>query len=321
MAKNLDKIDSRLLYELDWDARQSEVELAKKINRSRETVRYRLKHLESKGIILGYVTWINVARMGYQAYKLYLKIGGTQEERKEFLDSMRKMSDLFWLGVADGAWDVGLTFYAKTHVEFFVRKSEIFSKYNRIIIQKFTGVMVEAYFFPKTFLHAKPKNYRSLFGNVKHNKLDQTDNKIISELFRNSRQKTVELASKTGVSGDVVRSRIKKLEENGIIVSYKAVIDYDKLGMEFYKSFLYFHSFSKSDEKKLFEIAKQDPNILHIVKLISPWDIELEIMAESYQKYNAIIRRLKSEFPNLRNVESAVLSEDSVFPARKTVFH
>ncbi|MEW6749222.1 MAG: Lrp/AsnC family transcriptional regulator [Candidatus Micrarchaeota archaeon] len=319
MAERLDKTDMRLLYELDWDARQSDSELAKKISKSREAVRYRMARLEERGIISGYVTWINVAKLGYQAYKLYLKIGGNEREREEFFSALKKHTDLFWLGIADGAWDVGLTFFARSNEEFFHRKSEIFARHNKIILQKFTGVAVDAYAYPMKLLHDEPKGPLSLFGSLGQNSLDDIDRRVLSELFHNSRIKLVELAAKTGVSVDIVRSRMKRMQDNGIIISYKAMVDYQKLGLEFYKAFLYFDSFSKEDEAKLFEIAKHDPNIIRSVMLISPWDIELEIMVESYQDFNRIIRRLKADFPNLRNVESATMSADYVFPAEGTI--
>ena len=69
------------------------------------------------------------------------------------------------------------------------------------------------------------------------------------------------------------------------------------------------------------EYIKQHPNILHMIKQISPWDMELEIMVKSYQEYNKIINNLKKEFANIiLDVESAIMSEDHIFPAEKMVF-
>lgn len=319
MNDMIDKLDRRLLYELDWNARQHDTELAKKIGRSRESVRYRIDQLEKKGIIKGYATWINVAKLGYQGYKMYLKIGGTETEQHSFFDAMKSSTDIFWLGIADGSWDVGLTFFAKSNEEFFHRKNDIFAKHNKIILQKFTGVLVDPVFYPKKIFWQEPKERRSLFGNIEENRLDDLDRKILSELFHNARVRIVDLAKKAGVSVDLARGRMKKLEKIGVIVKYTIAIDYQKLGLEFYKALLYFDSFSLEDEKRLFEIAKQDKNILHVVTLIAPWDIELEIMVDNYQQYNSTIRKIKREFPNLRNVESAIMAEDFVFPAKGTL--
>ncbi len=307
------------VYELDWNARQPETALAKKIGRSRETVRYRIMQLEKRGVITGYATWLNVSKLGYQAYKIYIKMGGNEKEREGFLEDLKKRVDLFWLGTADGAWDVGLTFFAKDNGEFFERKNEIFSKYSRIILQKFTGITVVAYAYPKKIFYQEPKDYYYMFGRIEENGLDEIDRGILSALLHDSRMSLVGLAAGSGTTVDIVRGRMKKLESKGIIVSYKAIIDYQKLGLEFYKAFLYFDSFSEDDEKRLFEMAKQDPNILHIVTVIAPWDIELEIMVEDYQKFNSITRRLKAEFPSLRNIETATMWGDFVFPAKGTI--
>ena len=183
MKENLDKIDMRLLYELDWDARQSETAIAKKIGRSRETVRYRISQLEKRGIISGYATWLNVSKLGYQGYKIYLKIGGSEEEREGFFDELKKRADLFWLGTADGAWDVGLTFFAKDNRDFFEKKNELFSRYSRIILQKFTGIAVVAYAYPQKVFYPEPKDYYYMFGRIEENELDMMDREDLSHRF------------------------------------------------------------------------------------------------------------------------------------------
>lgn len=318
----LDAIDRKILLELDLNARIPETELARRIRKSREVVRYRVHQLSEQGIIKGYLTWINVAKLGYQGYKIYLKIAGDEKEQKEFFEHIRSRQDVFWLGVADGAWDVGLTFFAKSNEEFFKAKNELFARFSGIIFDKKTGILANVYTYPKKFLGAAAvKKPNLLFGNVVSNEIDDIDKRILGQLFHNSRIRLVDLANRTGVSLEVVRNRMKKLEQSGVIVRYAAVIDHTKLGMEFYKTFLYFDDLSEANEKKLLEFCEGHPNVIHVVRPISPWDVELEIMVENYAQYNGIMRQLRSLFPHeLRNIESAIMSEDYVFPARKTMF-
>ncbi|HID72814.1 TPA: winged helix-turn-helix transcriptional regulator [Candidatus Micrarchaeota archaeon] len=103
MDGKVDNIDMRILYELDWNARQSDAELARKIRRSRETVRYRINQLEKRKIIKGYTTWINPSKLGYDVYKIYMKIKGSEAERKAFFDDMKSQNDVFWVGGGGGA--------------------------------------------------------------------------------------------------------------------------------------------------------------------------------------------------------------------------
>ncbi|MCI0503705.1 Lrp/AsnC family transcriptional regulator [Candidatus Micrarchaeota archaeon] len=317
----LDASDRKILHALHIDARVPETVLAKRLRLSRDVVHYRIRQLCARGIITVFRTWIDLGKVGYHNYKLYLKMSGDQARRSEFFDHIRSRDDVFWLGVADGAWDVGVTFFARDKKEFFDKKNELFSRFSDIIIEKKTGLLVDIWVYPFKFLIGGEGEPRTLFGDIEENELEVTDKKVLAAFMHDARGKSVTLARSAGVTVDVFRNRVKRLEDKGIIGWYAAAIDHTKLGMEFYKTFLYFDNLGKTEEAKLLEFCKSQPNIVHIVRLIGPWEIELEIMVENYAAYNKIMHELRALFPHeLRNIESAVMSEDYVFPARKTVF-
>ncbi len=69
------------------------------------------------------------------------------------------------------------------------------------------------------------------------------------------------------------------------------------------------------------EYTRKVPEIIHLVKQISPWDVELEIMCENYLDYNKIISELTQEFANIiQKVETAIMHEDYLFPAKEMIF-
>ena len=59
--------------------------------------------------------------------------------------------------------------------------------------------------------------------------IDATDKKILNELQLNARITTKDLANKLGLSTTPVFERIKKLEKNGLIKEYVALVDAEKL--------------------------------------------------------------------------------------------
>ena len=65
MAYKLDAIDKQIIFELDRNARIPETKLAKKVNRSKESVRYRIKKLQEEKILLGYRTWFDPSKLGF----------------------------------------------------------------------------------------------------------------------------------------------------------------------------------------------------------------------------------------------------------------
>jgi DNA-binding Lrp family transcriptional regulator len=62
--------------------------------------------------------------------------------------------------------------------------------------------------------------------------LNETDVKILQGLLEDARFSSRQIAKKVGVSVGTVLSRIKKMERDGIIKSYSAVLDHEKLGYE-----------------------------------------------------------------------------------------
>ncbi|MEM2463712.1 MAG: Lrp/AsnC family transcriptional regulator [Candidatus Bathyarchaeia archaeon] len=62
--------------------------------------------------------------------------------------------------------------------------------------------------------------------------LDDVDLKILRALTLDARASSRQLAKQCGVSTNTVLSRIKKLEENGVIKGYTALVEHEKLGYE-----------------------------------------------------------------------------------------
>ena len=62
--------------------------------------------------------------------------------------------------------------------------------------------------------------------------MDELDLRILNELLNDSRQSYRKLADALNVAVGTVQSRIKKLEERGIIKGYTVLLDHEKMGYE-----------------------------------------------------------------------------------------
>ncbi|MBH59076.1 MAG: AsnC family transcriptional regulator [Thaumarchaeota archaeon] len=62
--------------------------------------------------------------------------------------------------------------------------------------------------------------------------IDETDKKIIAEYIKDARVSYREVAKRLQLAVGTVLTRTKKLEKDGIIDSYSAILNYDKLGYE-----------------------------------------------------------------------------------------
>jgi len=62
--------------------------------------------------------------------------------------------------------------------------------------------------------------------------LDEIDFKILRELLSNARLSCRQIAKRVGVTTGTVLSRMRRMEREGIIRGYSAILDHEKLGYE-----------------------------------------------------------------------------------------
>jgi Lrp/AsnC family leucine-responsive transcriptional regulator len=320
----LDKIDCRILYELDKNCRLSDNQLAKIVRRSRESVRNRIKKLVDEGIIQGFITSINPSKFGYMFFKLYFQLANIPEERERFDEYFKKLPGLYWFGGNDGVWDFHATMYAKDVKEFNRIKNKIYTDFKRLIIKRDIGVLINVHQYAKKYLvpELKERPEPVIFADdVVQNRLDETDKKILNKLAQNARLSLVDLAKQTNLTVDIVRSRMKKLEQQGVIMQYRVAVNHKKLGFDMFKAFIYFQNLSEKDEQKLLEYSKQNTKICYLIRQLSAWDVELELMAENYSEFTNIMNSLRQEFSDsLRNYEFALMREDIWVFGEKDIF-
>ena len=62
--------------------------------------------------------------------------------------------------------------------------------------------------------------------------LNETDKKILKNLLDDARFSSRQIAKNVGVSVGTVLSRIKRMEDDGLIKGYSVILDHEKLGYE-----------------------------------------------------------------------------------------
>ena len=146
--------------------------------------------------------------------------------------------------------------------------------------------------------------------------MDELDRKILYKISENARGSHNKIAKELRCSREVLDYRIKKLEEKGIILNYRIAVDFNKLGLEFFKAIIYFRKLSEKDEKSLFEWMRVHPNSLYYIRSLAPWEVEFEFAVESYQHFNQIINELRKTFPQvIRNYEHLIMIYENWMPA------
>lgn len=143
-------------------------------------------------------------------------------------------------------------------------------------------------------------------------KLDAVDIKILEILQGDARITTKALADQLNLSTTPVFERVKRLEREGLIKKYVALVDNKKLGLRliaFISISLTKHS--RSYLEKFVKEVEQYPEVMECYHIAGNYDFLLKVVVRNMEVYETFILNKLSTIANLGHVQSSfVLSEN-----------
>ena len=120
--------------------------------------------------------------------------------------------------------------------------------------------------------------------------IDEIDIKILRALQEDARQTTKELAAKVNLSTTPVFERLKRLEREGYIRQYVAILDAEKLdlGFEVYCS-VKLKQMSRDVARDFTRMIRQIPQVAECYNISGEYDYLLKIRARNMKQYNDFI--------------------------------
>lgn len=131
----LNKVDFKILKILRDNSRVEYSELSKKLNLTGNAIKYRIKNLESSGIILNYTISLNYEKLGLEFYNLQIKFNS-----EDFLDlrnflKQNKFVKYYYKNIGNSNWDLDIGLFVKGSKElreFLINLKNIFGDYIEI---------------------------------------------------------------------------------------------------------------------------------------------------------------------------------------------
>lgn len=143
------------------------------------------------------------------------------------------------------------------------------------------------------------------------NNIDDIDMKILSCLQENSRLTTKELAAKIHLSTTPTFERMKRLERDGYIQKYMAVLDTEKLNCGFV-AFCYVKMKQHTYENgmRFMQSVKEIPEIAECYNISGEYDFLMKIYVENMKSYQDFILRILGDIECIGSLNSSfVLGE------------
>ncbi|MEK6915745.1 MAG: Lrp/AsnC family transcriptional regulator [Nanoarchaeota archaeon] len=296
----LKPIEKKILEGLDFHAREPISVLARKLKISKQRVIYNINKLEKEGIIQGYYADINPSRLGVTIYLIYITFQKISTEKEDaFINHLN--SSLLSLNVStQGKWDHSFAILAKDIYDFREKYSAIMKSYEQYIKDKRITVITDFWYYQQVFDKLDKRDHSSMNGpNIKAS-LDEVDKKILKKLGENARISLIELSEETKLSPNAVSFRIKRLEKDKVIISYRVMIDYNKIAKLHYRIFF----FLKNDTKRQEELKNVLGNISEVISITKAEgyaDIEIRLIANDLDDFHRILTSIRRSFSDIIN--------------------
>lgn len=148
-------------------------------------------------------------------------------------------------------------------------------------------------------------------------KLDRFDRQILDILSTEGRLPVTDLAKRVGISKSPCQARLKRLQEDGYILGFRAVLDPHKLG----KEHVAFTEVTLSDTREAAlrafnEAARQVPEIEQCHMIAGSFDYLLKVRTADIQSYRKVLGETITALPHVSNTSTYVTMEsvkDSAF--------
>lgn len=303
MIEKLDLKDKKLIYELDFDSRQTTAELGRKVGLSKQGVSLKINNLVRRGVIKSFVAVLNTPLLGRLSFRLYFKLSDiTPVEEENFKKYLIDNEDVPWVVGCEGIWDYMIVVFPESFESFQKFNVELNNHFGKFIDKKDIALVTEANHFRSGYILGKKKNIPQFVyaGQPKEKiKFDNKDEEIMNLLSKNSRISLVEISSKTKLNVKTVAYRIDRLKKLNVIEGYTITVDYPKIGFERYKVFIQTKNLNEKKENEFITSMKIHPNVLYYSKSIGSSDVELELIVENSFHLREILDYIRKNFGGL----------------------
>ena len=142
-------------------------------------------------------------------------------------------------------------------------------------------------------------------------KLDKTDLQLLRVLQQNARMTTKELAHEVNLSTTPVFERLKRLERDGIIKKYIAILDAEKLNQGFTVFCqVKLKQMNRDIAQSFVDVIKDIPEVSECYNISGNYDYLLTVHATDMRAYQSFVINTLGGIESLGSIESTFVMDE-----------
>lgn len=136
--------------------------------------------------------------------------------------------------------------------------------------------------------------------------MDKIDRSILNLLQKNGKITIKEIAERLNLTTTPIFERVKKLEKEGYIKSYKAILDRKKAGLQLMVFCNVTLNLHQTDYLKKFEKdIQQFPEVVECYHVAGMFDYLIKIYAQDMESYQHFLSNKLASLENISKVQSS----------------
>ena len=136
-------------------------------------------------------------------------------------------------------------------------------------------------------------------------KLDETDIQILKTLQKDARESASHIAEKVNVSVPTVTERIRKLQENGVILGFQTAIDPSSIGLDV-SAIITIISGSSQYYKEVTIAAEETPEVVQCFSTTGNGSHMLYVVTKNSNTLEELLRKIQS-WPGVARTETQII--------------
>ena len=297
----MDLIDRKIICELDENCRIPTSQLAKKLKLGRNVVDYRIKKLEEEQVIQSFISTIDLGKIGYTTYRIYLKTNYATAHQS-FLDYVKEHKNIIHCLKTEGYYTYTLAIAVRSIHELDILLMDLRRNFKELITAHDLSILLYTKIFKlnKLLLEQKDKIIKTREFSVENTtvSLDEKDKKILHALAQQANLSVIQIAKNTKLSIDIVKYRLKNLNKQ-LITANRPIFNLNKLGYYHYVIMLKTKPITPQDQTKFDTWCTLKKNILYYGKRIGRFDFELNVAIKDIDDLNCFFKELNKEFGSI----------------------
>lgn len=147
--------------------------------------------------------------------------------------------------------------------------------------------------------------------------LDEFDRRILAILGQNGRITFTELAQQVGLSKTPCQQRVKRMQESGLIVGFRAIVDPAKVGLDHVAFTEVKLSDTREEALREFNAAvRRLPEVEECHMIASSFDYLLKVRTADIRRYRIVLGEKISTLPHVASTSTFVAMETVCEAAR-----